>query len=39
MSRIVMLKSVHCCNKTATQGLDQSRALRITEPLQWNVLY
>jgi len=39
MSSIVMLKSVHCCNKAATQGLDQSRTLRITESLQWNVLY
>jgi len=39
MSRIVMLKNVHCCNKSATQCLDQSGTLRITESLQWNVLY
>jgi hypothetical protein len=34
-----MLNSVHCCNNAWTQGLDRSRTLRITEYLQWNVLY
>lgn len=39
MAGIVMLISVHCRNNAGTQGLDRSRTLRITEPLQWNVLY